>query len=202
MALQVDQRARRLRPRTRQKGRNLRAGTTSHEWIPWQRQSQCRCFHRRVAQNWRRRDSRQAWSDFRRGPAKGTIAPLSFKTPSVSILNAFCRILSRVGHPQVLLHGKPIDLIAVRGWQVSPAELEGVLRSHPQIVDAAVIGVKHNNSEAPKAFVVRSCPSLSEDTVKAYIAALLVGYKQLDGGVCFVDSIPKSPSGKILRKLL
>lgn len=90
----------------------------------------------------------------------------------------------------------------MRGWQVSPAELEGVLRTHPHIVDAAVIGVKHNNSEAPKAFVVRNCQSLSEDTVKAYIAALLVGYKQLDGGVCFVDSIPKSPSGKILRKFL
>ena len=38
--------------------------------------------------------------------------------------------------------------------------------------------------------------------VKAYVAELLVRYKHLDGGVCFVDSIPKSPSGKILRKLL
>ena len=90
----------------------------------------------------------------------------------------------------------------MRGWQVSPAELEGILRTHPLIVDAAVIGVKHKNSEAPKAFVVRSCSSLTEDTVKAYIAGLLVGYKQLDGGVSFVDSIPKSVSGKILRKLL
>lgn len=95
-----------------------------------------------------------------------------------------------------------IDQIAVRGWQVSPAELEGVLRTHPHVVDAAVIGVKHDTSEAPKAFVVRSCQSLSEDTVKAYIAGLLVGYKHLDGGVCFVDSIPRSPSGKILKKLL
>ena len=90
----------------------------------------------------------------------------------------------------------------MRGWQVSPAELEGVLRAHSQIVDAAVIGVKHNNSEAPKAFVVRMDPSLTEETVKEYVASLLVGYKHLDGGVSFVDSIPKSPSGKILRKLL
>lgn len=90
----------------------------------------------------------------------------------------------------------------MRGWQVAPAELEGILRTHPNIIDAAVIGVKHNNSEAPKAFVVRDCQSLSEEAVKEYIATLLVGYKHLDGGVCFVDSIPKSPSGKILRKLL
>ncbi|MCJ1422163.1 hypothetical protein MMC29_000042 [Sticta canariensis] len=94
------------------------------------------------------------------------------------------------------------DLIKVRGWQVSPAELEGILRTHPHIIDAAVVGVQHNSSEAPKALVVRNSQSLSEDMVKAYIAELLVRYKHLDGGVCFVDSIPKSPSGKILRKLL
>lgn len=91
----------------------------------------------------------------------------------------------------------------MRGWQVSPAELEGVLLAHPYILDAAVVGVKYDdNSEAPKAYVVRKTPSLSEEGVKAYIAALLVGYKHLDGGVYFVDSIPRSPSGKILRKLL
>ena len=90
----------------------------------------------------------------------------------------------------------------MRGWQVSPAELEGVLRAHPEIVDAAIIGVRHKNSEAPKALVVRIGDSLSEDNVKAYIAGLLVSYKHLDGGVVFVESIPKSPSGKILRKLL
>ncbi len=118
------------------------------------------------------------------------------------ILRSFARISSRVNHPSVLPNEALIDQIAVRGWQVSPAELEGILLTHPQIVDAAVIGVKHNNAEAPKAFVVRNCQSLAEDTVKEYIATLLIGYKHLDGGVCFVDSIPKSPSGKILRKLL
>lgn len=115
---------------------------------------------------------------------------------------AFLRILLRVYRLVRLFSKELIDQVIVRGWQVSPAELEGILRTHPQIVDAAVIGVKHNNSEAPKAFVVRNCQSLSEDTVKAYIAGLLVGYKHLDGGVSFVESIPKSPSGKILRKLL
>lgn len=91
---------------------------------------------------------------------------------------------------------------AVRGWQVSPAELEGILRAHPDIADAAVVGVKYNNSEAPKAMVIRKSDSLTENNVKDYIAKLLVSYKHLDGGVAFVNSIPKSPSGKILRKLL
>lgn len=76
------------------------------------------------------------------------------------------------------------------------------MRDHPDIADAAVIGVIHKNSEAPKAFVVRKNLSLSEDAVKKYIATNLVGYKHLDGGVDFVDSIPKSPSGKILKKFL
>lgn len=94
------------------------------------------------------------------------------------------------------------NMSAVRGWQVSPAELEGVLRAHPKILDVAVIGVPYHNSEAPKALVVRENESLTEDEVKAYIAGLLIGYKHLDGGVRFVESIPKSVSGKILRKLL
>lgn len=125
-----------------------------------------------------------------------------FYHPAGWMLTVFSRISSRVNYSSVLLHDELIDHITVRGWQVSPAELEGILRTHPHIIDAAVIGVQHNNSEAPKAFVVRNVQSLSEDMVKAYIAELLVKYKHLDGGVCFVDSIPKSPSGKILRKLL
>lgn len=98
--------------------------------------------------------------------------------------------------------GDITDMTLVRGWQVAPAELEAVLRAHPDIVDAAVIGVRYNASEAPRALVVRRVDSLTEEMVKAYIANLLVGYKQLDGGVIFVESIPKSPSGKILRKAL
>ena len=50
--------------------------------------------------------------------------------------------------------------------------------------------------------MIRKNDSLTEDAVKGFIAGLLVGYKHLDGGVSFVDSIPKSASGKILRKLL
>lgn len=99
------------------------------------------------------------------------------------------------------------ELIKVRGFQVAPPELEGVLLSHPEIVDCAVIGVKfgRDESEFPRAYVVRkpsSGRSLTEEAVKKYLAERLIYYKRLDGGVVFVDAIPKTASGKILKRLL
>jgi acyl-CoA synthetase (AMP-forming)/AMP-acid ligase II len=97
------------------------------------------------------------------------------------------------------------ELIKVRGWQVAPTELEAVLLTHREIIDAAVIGVTPPGtaSEVPRAYVTISKGStLTEGEVKAYLAARLSKYKHLDGGVAFLDCIPKSPSGKILKKLL
>ena len=85
------------------------------------------------------------------------------------------------------------ELIKVRGFQVAPAELEGVLTAHAEIVDAAVIGKPHdNNTELPKAFVVRREGSkLTVEQVQSHVKEQLSGYKQLTGGVQFVESIPK-----------
>ncbi|GAB7348711.1 hypothetical protein MBLNU459_g7450t1 [Dothideomycetes sp. NU459] len=99
------------------------------------------------------------------------------------------------------------ELIKVRGFQVAPPELEGVLLSHPDIVDCAVIGVKfaRDESEFPRAYVVRKPGSetkLKEEDVKKFLAERLVYYKRLDGGVAFMDAIPKTASGKILKRLL
>ncbi|KAK0401495.1 hypothetical protein QR680_015819 [Steinernema hermaphroditum] len=95
------------------------------------------------------------------------------------------------------------ELIKVKGLQVPPAELEDVLLSHPLIKDAAVIGVPHKkDGEQPMAFVVRADECLSEEEVKKYIADRLARYKRLTGGVQFLPQIPKSPSGKILRRFL
>ncbi|RMD41068.1 hypothetical protein DV735_g4015, partial [Chaetothyriales sp. CBS 134920] len=99
------------------------------------------------------------------------------------------------------------ELIKVRGFQVAPPELEGVLLLHPNIVDAAVIGVKEEaglgEGEVPRAFVVqRPGTQLSEEQVKHWVSSQLASYKRLDGGVCFVNSIPKNASGKILKRLL
>jgi acyl-CoA synthetase (AMP-forming)/AMP-acid ligase II len=93
------------------------------------------------------------------------------------------------------------ELIKYKGLQVAPAELEAVLLSNPAIADAAVIPVPDDDAgEVPKAFVVARSP-LSADEVMAYVAERVSPYKKVRK-VEFVESIPKSPSGKILRRLL
>ena len=95
------------------------------------------------------------------------------------------------------------ELIKVKGLQVAPAELEALLQSHEKITDAAVIGVADERlGEAPKAFVVKSDASLKEREVEEYVAARVARHKHLAGGVEFIDAVPKSASGKILRRLL
>lgn len=104
------------------------------------------------------------------------------------------------------------ELIKYKGQQVAPAELEALLTSHPDIEDAAVIGVwnKAQDTEAPKAYVVRrqlgdsggSKRAITAQDVADLVSANLASYKQLRGGVVFVEQIPKSASGKILRKEL
>ena len=87
--------------------------------------------------------------------------------------------------------------------QVAPAELEEILRSHPDIEDAGVIGVSDGRAgELPRAFVVPRNPDISEEDVKKFVAAKLSEHKHLKGGVQFLTGIPKSPSGKILRREL
>ncbi|KAF9891853.1 hypothetical protein FE257_003338 [Aspergillus nanangensis] len=99
------------------------------------------------------------------------------------------------------------ELIKVRGFQVAPPELEAALLAHPQIVDAAVIGLKNvlPDSELPRAYVVRrpgSGAGLTEADVKKYMGERLAKYKALTGGVKFVEAIPKNASGKILKRVL
>ena len=95
------------------------------------------------------------------------------------------------------------ELIKYKGFQVPPAELEGLLIEHPGIADAAVIGLPDLESgEIPKAFVVKSTGStIKESEVMEYIAEKVATFKQIRD-VEFVEIIPKNPSGKILRRLL
>ncbi|GAA4873418.1 AMP-binding protein [Actinomycetospora straminea] len=93
------------------------------------------------------------------------------------------------------------ELVKVKGLQVAPAELEAVLRTHPAIADAAVIPVPDERAgERPKAVVVTSGPVGAEEIV-AYVAERVAPHKRI-ADVVFVDAIPVSPSGKILRRLL
>ena len=96
------------------------------------------------------------------------------------------------------------ELIKVKGFQVPPAELEDLLRSHPDILDVGVIGVPDEKSgELPLAFVVKRPESkLSIDMIHSFVNEHVVAYKRLSGGITFIDAIPKTPSGKILRKNL
>ena len=93
------------------------------------------------------------------------------------------------------------ELIKYKGYQIAPAELEALLLSHPKIMDAAVIGVlDEDKQEIPKAFIVAAPDSgLTEDDVKAFVAEQVAPHKKVRR-VEFIDAIPKSTSGKILRK--
>ncbi|KAJ5556216.1 hypothetical protein N7494_000131 [Penicillium frequentans] len=104
------------------------------------------------------------------------------------------------------------ELIKYKGFQVPPAELEGLLVDNEAIDDVAVIGLESeaHGSEVPMACVVRSAKSKSSGSSEKDEAAKIVKWldskvahhKRLRGGVRFVDQIPKNPSGKILRRML
>ncbi|KAI9902379.1 hypothetical protein N3K66_001731 [Trichothecium roseum] len=108
------------------------------------------------------------------------------------------------------------EMIKVRGFQVPPAELEAVLCGSAEVADAGVVAV-HDAGEAtewPRAFVVPAAATVAEDAGSRRGLELLAGrlrdlveaqtskYKWLRGGIVFVEQVPKSPSGKILRRLM
>ncbi|QCR18342.1 AMP-binding protein [Agrococcus sp. SGAir0287] len=93
------------------------------------------------------------------------------------------------------------ELIKHHGYQVAPAELEALLLSHPDVADAAVVGVRtEDGDEDPKAFVVPAAgASQDADALMAWVAERVAPYKKVRQ-VAYVEAIPKSASGKILRK--
>ncbi|KAI4267648.1 MAG: hypothetical protein L6R38_008154 [Xanthoria sp. 2 TBL-2021] len=102
------------------------------------------------------------------------------------------------------------ELIKVKGLQVAPAELEAHLLTHPAVADCAVISVPDEAAgELPKAFVVKSASVGLEENdrmvmrdIQKHVEKHKAKHKWLKGGVAFVPEIPKSPSGKILRRML
>ena len=95
------------------------------------------------------------------------------------------------------------ELIKYNGFQVPPAELEALLITHPEVNDVAVIGIPDESAgELPKAFIVRSPGSeVTAEDLQAFVAEHVASYKHIRL-VEFIDEIPKSASGKILRRLL
>jgi 4-coumarate--CoA ligase len=116
-----------------------------------------------------------------------------------------------IGHQDkddnVFITDRVKELIKYKGFQVPPAELEGKLMGHDKIDDVAVIGVYDEAlaSEVPRAYVVPK-PGVSKeglaDEIVKYLQERVAQHKRLRGGVRFVDVIPKSVSGKILRRVL
>lgn len=116
---------------------------------------------------------------------------------------------SRLGHEHLVIVDRIKELIKTKGHQVAPAELEAHLLDHDFVDDCAVIPVPDDRAgEVPKAFVVKSkkAAGKSDDEVaKAitqHVEKTKARYKWIKGGVEFIDVVPKSPSGKILRRLL
>ena len=94
------------------------------------------------------------------------------------------------------------ELIKFKGFQVAPAELEANLVTHAAITDAAVIGIPDDEAgELPIGFVVTTDPALTLEDIQAHMAKTLSKYKIIQK-VTIVDEIPKSASGKILRRVL
>ena len=93
------------------------------------------------------------------------------------------------------------ELIKYKGMQIAPAELESLLLSHPAVADAAVVSQKDEAAgEIPRAFVVLKAPATAEELM-LFVAQRVASYKKIRR-LDFIDAIPKSPSGKILRRQL
>ena len=91
----------------------------------------------------------------------------------------------------------------MNAYQVPPAELESLIKEHPAVLDAAVIGIPDSSTgEKPKAFVVlHKGADVTEKNIMEHVTDRVAPYKRLKE-VQFVDSIHKNPTGKILRRLL
>ncbi|KAB8360696.1 hypothetical protein FH972_024433 [Carpinus fangiana] len=97
------------------------------------------------------------------------------------------------------------ELIKVRGFQVAPAELEAALLEHADVADAAVVGLQLEQEEAPRAYVSlreHARGKVRAEEIAAWLAKRVAKHKRLTGGAVIIDEVPKSPSGKIQRKVL
>ncbi len=116
-----------------------------------------------------------------------------FKTGDIGVMDA---------SGQIKIVDRKKDMILVSGFNVYPNEVEGVVASHPDIMECAVVGVPDANSgEAVMLFVVSKNPALSEQALSKYCAEQLTGYKK-PKYIRFKKELPKTNVGKVLRREL
>ncbi|KAG5803258.1 hypothetical protein H9Q74_012278 [Fusarium xylarioides] len=95
------------------------------------------------------------------------------------------------------------EILEVKGFQVAPAELEAILATHPDIIDSGVVSINTQGHELPRAYIVRrSGAGITAHDIMIWVESKVATYKRLNGGVVFVDAIPRTQSGKILRRVL
>lgn len=125
---------------------------------------------------------------------------------------------AHVDQGRVFIDGRIKDVIKVKGWQVSPEEVETILLQHPDVIDAAVVGILETDKfgiqeTLPRAFVVlrsdRQGPKSAEglrlvsaETIQSFVDSRVAPYKRLRGGIVFLPEIPRSATGKVLRRRL
>ena len=95
------------------------------------------------------------------------------------------------------------EMIKVSGLQVAPAEIEATLLENHAVADAAVVGIHLHSEEWPRGYVVLQQAAkgrVTELAIQDWVKCRVAKHKWLTGGVAFVDEVPKSASGKIIRK--
>ena len=103
---------------------------------------------------------------------------------------------------RVTITDRKKDLIIVSGYNVYPNEIESVIAAHPKVLEVGVVGEKSRTSdETIKAVIVRKDPSLTVQEIRDWCRERLTGYKR-PRRIVFVESLPKSPVGKVLRREL
>jgi long-chain acyl-CoA synthetase len=111
-----------------------------------------------------------------------------------------------VGHMtaegKITITDRKKDMILVSGFNVYPNEVESVIASHPKVLECGVVGVPHGKSgETVKAVIVKKDPSLTAEEITAHCRSQMTGYK-IPRQIVFVESLPKTAVGKILRREL
>lgn len=114
---------------------------------------------------------------------------------------------------EIFIVGRKKELIKYKGFQVPPAELEALLLTHPKVVDVIIVGIVDHSqaTELPRAYIVPRDQNILRDEqasarlcaeIAKWTAANVSNHKKLRGGVYLVASVPKSPSGKLLRRVI
>ena len=114
--------------------------------------------------------------------------------------------VGRIEEGKVYLVDRKKEMVKLRRWQIALAEIEDVVLKHADVVDSAVVGVKTDDQRAfkiPEIHVVRKSESqLTRQEVREFVLRYLARYKVHDCRIVFRSSIPKTASGKILRRKL